>query len=103
MLVCQVRQFHKQGEETSQQFNLGKFAANLTDVDEINSEIGTTGASLAYVREVSLCSMSLTPFYFRNSDVCEDVRTFCSCDSKSLAWDTQNLSFVTMCHDQGTP
>ena len=52
----QVQQFHKQGQDPIQQFNLGKFSVNATDVDEILWEGGPTGSSAAYVREVRLQS-----------------------------------------------
>lgn len=52
ILHMQVLQFHKQGQDSVQQFSLGKFSINATDLDEILSEGGPTGTSDAYVREV---------------------------------------------------
>lgn len=54
ILYLQVLQFHKQGQDPVQQFSLGKFSVNATDLDEILSEGGPTGTSNAYVREVRL-------------------------------------------------
>lgn len=52
----QVQQFHKQGQDPIQQFSLGKFSANVTDIDEIFWEGAPTGTSSAYVREVPYLS-----------------------------------------------
>lgn len=53
-LVLQILQYHKQGDNILQQFSLGRYAANLSDVNEIHWEVGPTGTSTAYVRQASV-------------------------------------------------
>ena len=49
----QIRQYHLQGEAVSQEYVLGVFAANVSDIDAIQQETGPTGIPKAYVYQVS--------------------------------------------------
>ena len=48
----QIRQYHLQGDVVSQEYVLGVFAANVSDVDAIQQETGPTGIPKAYVYQV---------------------------------------------------
>ena len=49
----QIRQYHLQGDAVSQEYVLGVFAANVSDVNAIQQETGPTGIPKAYVYQVS--------------------------------------------------
>jgi len=48
----QIRQFHVQGDSVDQEYVLGLYAGNQSDVDALQRETGPTGVTKAYVREV---------------------------------------------------
>ena len=50
----QVRQFHKEGDQVTSEYELGHFSGNTSEVDEVLYEDGPVTLANPYVREVLL-------------------------------------------------